>query len=259
MESVTATREEVEHFLSIQQTIYVCCRYGHGIISSAGNGCSNNNGYGNGGGSGSGSANGSGSGYGNIDGHGTFHGDGYGYGNRYGFDYDNGSGYGAGWGGSYGDIKELNGNIVDRIDRVPTIITQVRGNIARGYIVKEDLTLESCFIAKVGDSFAHGKTLEGAVTDAKAKEIEKLPIEERIANFKETFGPLNSEHIGEEFYVWHSILTGSCRMGRDGFCKAHGIDLSKKYTVKYFLDITKDSYGSDVIKLVRESYERKKV
>ena len=164
-----------------------------------------------------------------------------------------------GYGSGSGDIKELNGNIVDYIDNVPTIITQVRGNIARGYIVKDDLTLESCFIAKVGDYFAHGKTLEEAVTDAKAKEVKKLPIEERIANFKETFGPLNSEHIGEEFYVWHNILTGSCRMGRDGFCKAHGIDLSKKYTVKYFLDITKDSYGSDVIKLVRESYERKKV
>lgn len=253
MESVTATREEVERFLSIQQTIYVCCRYGHGIISSAGNGCSNNNGYGNGGGSGSGSSNGSGGGYGYSDGHGTFHGDGYGYGKCYGFDY------GAGYGGNYGGIKELNGNIVDYIDNVPTIITQVRGNIARGYIVTEDLTLESCFIAKVGDYFAHGKTLEEAVTDAKAKEVEKLPIEERIANFKETFGPLNSEHIGEEFYVWHNILTGSCRMGRDEFCKAHGIDLSKKYTVKYFLDITKDSYGGDVIRLIRESYDRKKV
>ena len=258
MESVTATREEVEHFLSIQQTIYVCCRYGHGTVSSDGNGCSNNNGYGNGGGSGSGSSNGSGGGYGYSDGHGTFHGDGYGYGKCYGFDYGNGSGYGSAYG--YGDgIKELNGNIVDYIDNVPTIITQVRGNIACGYIVKEDLTLESCFIAKVGDSFAHGKTLKEAVTDAKAKEIKKLPIEVRIANFKETFGPLNSEHIGEEFYVWHSILTGSCRMGRDGFCKAHGIDLSKKYTVKYFLDITKDSYGGDVIRLIRESYDRKKV
>ena len=255
MESVTATREEVEHFLSIQQTIYVCCRYGHGIISSAGNGCSNNNGFGNGSGSGGGFANSYGNGFGSSDGSGFIRGDGYSYNNCPGSSCDDSSGYCGG----YGDIKELNGNIVDYIDCVPTIITQVRGNITRGYIVKEDLTLDPCFIAKVGDSFAHGKTLKEAVADAKVKEIEKLPIEERIANFKETFGPLNSEHIGKEFYVWHSILTGSCQMGRDGFCKAHGIDLSKKYTVKYFLDITKDSYGSDVIRLIRESYDRKKV
>ena len=166
-----------------------------------------------------------------------------------------GSGDGDGDGDGSGDIKALNGNIVDYIDDVPTIIFQVRGNIARGYIVKEDLTLESCFIAKVGDSFAHGKTLKEAVADAKAKEIEKMPIKERIKKFVEVFGSLDSEHAGKEYYNWHNILTGSCQMGRDKFCEAHDIDLEKKYTVRYFLDITKDSYGSNIIKLVRELYE----
>ena len=80
MESVIATREEVERFLSIQQTVYVCCRYGHGTISSAGNGCGDDIGYGTGGGSGSGSADGSGGGYGSSDGSGSI----YGYGNGYG-------------------------------------------------------------------------------------------------------------------------------------------------------------------------------
>ena len=37
-------------------------------------------------------------------------------------------------------------------------------------------------------------------------------------------------------------------MGRDKFCEEHGIDLTKKYSVRYFLDITKNSYGGDVIK-----------
>ena len=44
-------------------------------------------------------------------------------------------------------------------------------------------------------------------------------------------------------------------MGRNEFCKAHDIDLTKKYTVRYFLEITKKSYGSNVIKQVRESYK----
>ena len=47
---------------------------------------------------------------------------------------------------------------------------------------------------------------------------------------------------------WHNILTGSCRMGRDKFCKENGIDLTKKYGVEYFLNITKNSYGGDIIK-----------
>ena len=148
-----------------------------------------------------------------------------------------------------------NGNIVDYIDDVPTIITQVRGNIACGYIIKDDLTLDSCFIAKVGNSFAHGKTLKDAVADAEAKEMENMPVEERIKKFVEVFGILDSEHTGKEFYDWHHILTGSCRMGRDEFCEAHDIDLTKKYTVRYFLDLTKNSFGGDVIKQIGEAYE----
>ena len=187
------------------------------------------------------------------------HNSGSGYGSGYGYGYGDGSGsgYGSGYGYGYGygDIKALNGNIVDYIDDVPTIITQVRDNIAYGLIVKEDLTLDSCYIAKVGNSFAHGKTIKEAVADAEAKEMKNMPIEERIKKFIEVFGTLDSEHTGKEFYDWHHILTGSCRMGRDEFCKIHKIDLEKKYTVRYFLDITKDSYGSNVIKLVREAYE----
>ena len=169
--------------------------------------------------------------------------------------YGSGDGSGYGDGSGDGDIIALNGNIVDYIDSVPTIITQVRGNIACGYIVKKDLTLEPCYIAKAGNSFAHGNTLKEAVADAEAKEMENMPIEERIEKFVETFGSLDTEHTGKEFYAWHHILTGSCRMGRDEFCKAHNVDLEKMYSVRYFLDLTKGSYGSNIIKQVRESYK----
>ena len=224
---------------------FLCVSSGDGYGSGSGSGDGDGSGYGSGYGSGSGD--GYGSGYGS--GSGSGYGDGSGYGSGYG------DGYGYGSGDGSGDIKALNGNIVDYIDSVPTIITQVRGNIACGYIVKKDLTLEPCYIAKAGNSFAHGNTLKEAVADAEAKEMEDMPIKERINKFVETFGSLDSEHTGKDFYDWHHILTGSCRMGRDEFCKAHDIDLKKKYTVRYFLDITKNSYGSDVIKQIYESYK----
>lgn len=246
MESVISTREEVQNFLSIKQPIYASC-----------------------GGSDYGSSDFSGCGYGYGSGQGYVSKDGNGFGNGCGFGYSNFFGYGFGCvcgrgceksdgyseGGYYSGILTFNGNIVDFIDLLPTIIIQVNGNFAKGYIIKEDLTLESCYIAKVGNFFAHGKNLKDAVTDAEKKREKNMPIEERIKKFVETFGPLNSEHIGKEYYNWHHILTGSCQMGRDKFCEAHDIDLSKKYTVKYFLDITKNSYGSNIIKLVREAYE----
>lgn len=235
MDSVIATREEVEFFLSIQQPIV-----GSGFVSGEGYGF----------------------GVGSVSGYGSGYGDGYGYGSGYGPGSVSGYGCGYGYGSSnvcgngYGgkDIKALNGNIVDYIDFIPTIITQVRDNIACGYIVKDDLTLFPCYVARVGDSFAHGETIKKAVADAEAKEMVYMPVEERIKKFVETFGSLDSKHTGKEFYEWHHILTGSCRFGRDEFCKAHDVDLTKKYTVRYFLDITDESYGSDVIKLIREAY-----
>lgn len=252
MESVIASREEVESFLSVQQIIsnfdFDLRGYAYGCGTSQGCG----SGYGSG--CGSGESDGRGRSYDCC--YGDFN-DSNGSGSGIGFGSSNGSGSSCtyGYGNGNEDIKALNGNIVDYIDSVPTIIIQVKGNFAKGYIIDEDnLTSVPCYIAKVGNSFAHGKTLKEAVTDAKAKEIEKMPIEERIEKFKDVFGSLDSEHTGKEFYDWHHILTGSCRMGRDGFCKTHKIDLKKKYTVKYFLDITKDSYGSDVIELVCNAY-----
>ena len=246
MEGVRATREEVKRFLFIQDS-----NYGFDYVS----GKDSDDGYGFGLGSGKGSDDGHG--FSSGCGRGSGYVNSLGYGDNFGSNVVSvfGSAPDFGFGYGNGDVTELNGNIIDYIDNVPSVITQVHGNIACGYIVKEDLTLEPCFIAKVGNSFAHGKTLKDAVADAEAKETKRLPIEERIEKFIEVFGSLDSEHTGKEFYDWHHVLTGSCEMGRDTFCKAHNIDLTQKYTVKYFLDITKDSYGSDVIKLIEEAYK----
>ena len=252
MNSVRATREEVKRFLSVEK-YYRGYEYGSGYSDGYKDG--SGFGYGNG----KGSYDGYGFGYGS--GYGAGYKDGYGYGSS--LRYEDGSGSGPGFSSSpgfgfgygNGDVTALNGNIVDYIDNVPTIIIQVHGNFAYGYIVKDDLTLSPCFIAKVSNSFAHGKTLKEAVADAKAKELEKMTVEERIAKFVEAFGPLDSEHTGKEFYDWHHILTGSCRIGRDEFCKSHNIGFTKMYSVKYFLDITEESYGGDIIKLIRKEYK----
>ena len=236
MESISVSREEVVRFLSIQ---------GYGYGDSYGDGSGDGDGYGYGDGSGDGD--GYGSGYGSGDG------DGYGYGYGSGYGYGDGSGDGSGDGDGY--ISAYEGNIVDYIDGVPTIITRIHDNIAKGYVIKSDMTLEACYIAKAGYSFAHGETLKDAIADAEAKEMERMPVEERIEKFIDKFGSLDSEHTGKEFYYWHHILTGSCRMGRDKFCNDNDIDLDKKYTVRYFLSITKNAYGGSVINEILETYK----
>ena len=240
--NVSVTREEVERFLSIEQNIDYRCGSGKGTDYGSG--------YGGGDGCGDGKGCGSGDSHyyvlGYVCGNGPDSGSGYGEGIGIGSGNCDESGEGSGI--SVIDIKTFKGYIVDYIDGVPTIITNIHNNVASGFIIGFDMTLIPCYVAKAGNSFAHAKTLKDAVKDAEAKEVREMPIEERIDMYIEVFGSLDSEHMGEEFYDWHHILTGSCRMGRDKFCKENGIDLEKKYSVRYFLNITKNSYGGEVIK-----------
>lgn len=242
MESVRVTREEVERFLSVKSTNNYCGCLGSDSGDGFGIGCCycNGSGYRDGYGYGSGGYSGSGDGHSNGSGDGS------------GFSEGSGSEDGDGEGGdvSVMNIKTFKGHIIDYIDGVPTIITNIHNNVANGFIIGFDMTLIPCYVAKAGNYFAHGKTLKDVVKDAEVKEMGEMPVEERIEKFIEVFGSLDSEHTGKEFYDWHHILTGSCRMGRDEFCKENGIDLEKKYSVKYFLNITKNSYGGDIIKQI---------
>ena len=228
--------------------------YGTGSGSGSGYGDGSGTGDGDGSGSGTGYGTGSGSGTGYGDGSGT--GDGSGYGTGYGSGYGTGTGYGDGSG--YGDgIKKYDGEDVHMIDGVQTIITAVHGNIAKGAILQEDLTLTPCFVAKVGGFFAHGETARAAVEAARDKAFDGLPQEERITAFLDAIKP-NTEYPVMTLYDWHHRLTGSCEAGRKAFAKDHGIDLSADMTREAFFELTKDAYGGSVIREAMRIAEREK-
>ena len=165
------------------------------------------------------------------------------------------SGSGSGSGDGYGSgLLTLDGQHVHRIDGVQTVIASVTGNYARGYLVQKDLTLKPCYIARHGDFFAHGETLKEAVSDAVAKWVKNRPLKERMDDFCKRFPTSETKAKCSVFYDWHNILTGSCRMGRDQFIRENGLDMDQEYTVEYFLKITRNAYGSDVIRQLEERY-----
>ena len=183
-------------------------------------------GYGDGDGSGSGDGDGSGSGDGD--------GDGYGYG------YGDGSGYG---------VKSINGNPIYVVDNIPTIITNVKGNIAKGFILDSDLSLTPCFIVKENNQFSHGNTLHEAFESLQEKLYDDSTEEERIFKFKEHFSDFSKKYSAKDLFIWHHILTGSCKFGREIFCKDRNIDINKdEFTIYEFIDLTKDSYMGEIIK-----------
>ena len=180
------------------------------------------------------SGSGSGSCYGNGDGSGYSSGDGNGYGSGYGSGLDDG-------------VKEVNGDTVYIVDNVPTIFKSVRDNIAQGFILQRDLTRKPCYIVKEQNKFAHGDTLHDAFTALQEKLYDDSTEEERIEAFRKKFPEYDTPYPNRDLFAYHHVLTGSCRMGRESFCQNKGIDLNGTTTVREFIELTKGSYGSEII------------
>lgn len=211
-----------------------------------------------------------GSGSGSVDGYGYGCGDGYGYGcgcgcgcgfgdgsgsgcvDGYGYGSVDGSGYGSGDG-----IRRFCGKDVYMIDGIPTMLGIVHGNIARGWVLLEDLTTKPCYVVKQGGVYAHGETLRAAMEALRDKLLEGMPLEERIEEFVKSH-EWGKAYQSADYYDWHRKLTGSCEMGRSEFAAAHGYKLTadELLTVEEFIDLTEGSYGGDIIRRLREAYNK---
>ena len=216
---------------------------------------------------GSGDGCGSGSGYGykyncgynDCDGNGGGNGCGSGSNDSKGYGSGDGSGDGSRDGSGYGDsdnvgLKEINGKTVYIVDETSTIFTSVRGNVAQGFIVQSDLQLTPCFIVKENNNFAHGNTLRDAFTSLQEKLYDDSTEEERIEVFKKKFPSYEGKYDNKDLFTYHHVLTGSCRMGRESFVKDKGLSLDGKTSVREFVELTKDAYGSYIIKELPKAY-----
>lgn len=219
--------------------------YGDDKISGDGDGCGCGFGFGLGDGYGSICRNGSGRGDGLGDGLGC--GDGFGDCEA----YVDGSGDGSGVGDG---VKELNGDNVYLVDEIQTIIKSVHGNIAQGFILNRDLTLQPCYIVKEQNLFSHGETLHDAFSSLQEKLYDDSTEEERIEAFVKKFPDYDTPYSNRDLFTYHHVLTGSCRFGRESFCKDKGINLDGSTTVREFVSLTKDSYGSETIRRLPQAY-----
>ena len=214
-----------------------------------------NYGYGSGYGSGRGSDGGYGWGFGDGSGRGSGGGNGDGSDCCYRWGYGDGNGDGYGWGfGDGSGVKDINGNHVYIVDGIQTIIKSVRSNIAQGFVLQSDLTLKPCYIVKERNKFAHGNTLHDAFSALQEKLYDDSTEEERIEAFRKKFPEYDTPYPNRDLFAYHHVLTGSCRMGRESYCKDKGIDLDGSTTVREFIELTKGSYGGDVICKLPEVY-----
>lgn len=214
---------------------------------SANSGCGDGNGCGYGFGYGGGLGSGIGCGDGdscNFNDSGIGCGDGNGSGDKNGYCYC----YGYGSGG----IKTFRGSQVYLIDGIPTIISSIKGDLARGAILRDDLIPVPCWIAKRGDFFAHGETTHSAFAAAEAKYRQHLPIEDRIKAFIAAHPDPDAAY--GDLFEWHHTLTGSCEFGRKEWCERNGLKPDDSITLKEFFRLTVNEYGGAVIRRVEKMY-----
>ena len=165
------------------------------------------------------------------------------------------TGSGSGFGSGSGDgLKSLNGQPVDMIDSVPTILTRIIGYAAKGFIVRADLSLAPTFVCKQGNAFAHGETLHKAREALLEKLFDDMPTEERIKAFCKEFKP-SVKRPAMDFFSWHHRLTGSCEQGRREFARQHDVDVDNdELTPEEFFELTRDSYGGSIIRQTEKEF-----
>lgn len=223
--------------------------FGYGDGQSCGAGYGYGGGDGGGYCSGFGDRSGSGCSYdvssGYSDGYGDTFGNGNGYGNRFdaGFRDFDGSGV-----SSNGGISSYNGNKIYDIDSIPTVIKHVKGNVAKGFMLNSDLTMTPCYVFKERGYFAHGNTLREAYMALQEKLYDNSTEEERLKKFKDKFPDFSKKYPAYDLFSWHHVLTGSCKAGREAFCRDNDIDINKdSFTIYEFVELTKNSYGGKTI------------
>lgn len=229
---------------------FISCDCGHGEGYGEGSGSIYYNGLGSG--DSSGYSNGTGYGEGEGSGYGSSMSYGYGCGLGYGVNYNHNLDPGCSESGHGGGLLIINSKKVYMVDGIATTISHIHGNIAKGTIVNNDLTETPCYIVKEGRYFAHGETLAEANALLQDKLFEEMPTEERIAAFWECHKK-GIKYPTKDFFEWHHKLTGSCLMGRQQFAKDHDVDLEGEMTVAEFIALTKNAFGGDIIKRLKES------
>ena len=196
---------------------------------------------------------GDGSGYGFCDGDGLGDSSIFRYGSGYSVGFGFGNGSGSGYSSGYG-LKSLNGHPVDVIDDVPTVLTRIIGNMAKGFIVRPDLSLAPTFVCKQDNIFAHGETLHEAWKALLEKLFDNMSMEKRIEAFCKEFKP-GIKRPAMDFFLWHHQLTGSCEQGRREFVRQHHIDIDNdKLTPEEFFALTRDFYGGSIIRQTEKAF-----
>ena len=100
----------------------------------------------------------------------------------------------------------------------------------------EDFKKNKAFVARIGDKFAHGKTIEEAKSDLRYK------LSDRDTS-KYKHWKLGDVKSTDELIECYMTITGACSFGTKQFCES--IKLKTEYSIKDIIELTKGRFGND--------------
>ena len=152
-------------------------------------------------------------------------------------------------------FKTFNKNPVYYIDDIPCVFLSIVNNLAKVWVINDDMSTKKMYIAKSNNLFAHGDTREQALQAVSDKLFASLSFDERKSEFIKLFKKEES-YSNRLFFDWHHFLTGSCESGRLRFVQSKGIDLDGQMTTLQFLTLTKTEYNGQIIKDILDTIKK---
>lgn len=116
------------------------------------------------------------------------------------------------------DIISYNGQDVYHINGYTMLIKHIREPWAMGEIIKNDLTLQPCYIGKINKHIAIGSSLRCVLNELREQIFKTYDNDDDIARAFVAAHPLyNKEYDWDEMVMWHSLDRTSCADGRRRF------------------------------------------
>ena len=148
------------------------------------------------------------------------------------------------------EIHNINGNAV--------AITQEHGRAKRGVALSPSLNKHDCYVITFGESFGIGDNLHDAYEDVKRVITSKTTHVQKGYDWAQfvvdRYPDVDALIPNLELLELHNIITNSCSSGIQTFAAQHGIDIDGSSSMRTFITLTKDSFGSDVIKSIADKY-----
>ena len=152
-------------------------------------------------------------------------------------------------------IKRYNGNDVYFINGYALYITHIRKPYAMGEIIKNDLTTQPCYIARVNNHIAVGESLHDVIEELRDKISISNDNEYDVAQaFVLAHPDYEKEYDWDEMVFWHSLTTASCKEGRDKFSSHANKGKGSKATPKELIDFIKQSRDKSLGEKIEKIY-----